>query len=73
MDHLSRIQKGNICIHNFLAIYLRLNEGFTVFLERKVLGRLYGEDIRHFEAEMGWNVGLIYKLSCLLFFYYYFF
>eukprot|EP00095_Tigriopus_kingsejongensis_P012310 snap_masked-scaffold284_size223161-processed-gene-1.4 protein:Tk12310 transcript:snap_masked-scaffold284_size223161-processed-gene-1.4-mRNA-1 annotation:"leukotriene a-4 hydrolase" len=32
-----------------------LNEGFTVFAERKILGRLFGEPRRHFEAIGGWK------------------
>ncbi|KAK2708397.1 leukotriene A-4 hydrolase-like [Artemia franciscana] len=32
-----------------------LNEGFTVFLERKINGRLYGEQSRQFAAIGGWN------------------
>lgn len=31
-----------------------LNEGFTVFLERKILGRLYGEQRYQFQAAQGW-------------------
>ncbi|PRW45014.1 leukotriene A-4 hydrolase isoform X1 isoform B [Chlorella sorokiniana] len=31
-----------------------LNEGFTVFLERKILGRLYGEQMYSFQASLGW-------------------
>ena len=27
-----------------------LNEGFTVFVERKIMGRLHGEPARHFSA-----------------------
>ena len=34
----------------------RLNEGFTVFLERKIHGRMYGELERQFESECGWEV-----------------
>jgi len=30
-----------------------LNEGFTVFLERKILGRLFGEPTRHFHFLLG--------------------
>ncbi|XP_058804623.1 leukotriene A-4 hydrolase [Phymastichus coffea] len=30
-----------------------LNEGFTVFVERKISGRMYGEKVRHFNALMG--------------------
>lgn len=32
-----------------------LNEGFTVFTERKIAGRLYGEATRHFQAIGGWK------------------
>ena len=32
-----------------------LNEGFTVFTERKIAGRLEGEPLRHFEAIGGWK------------------
>ncbi|TKR80496.1 hypothetical protein L596_014563 [Steinernema carpocapsae] len=32
-----------------------LNEGFTVFLERKIMGRLYGEKVRQFQAVCGWE------------------
>ncbi|KAI8894300.1 peptidase family M1-domain-containing protein, partial [Globomyces pollinis-pini] len=30
-----------------------LNEGFTVFIERKILGRIYGEPFRNFHAILG--------------------
>ena len=32
-----------------------LNEGFTMFLERKILARLHGEPARHFSAAGGWK------------------
>jgi len=32
-----------------------LNEGFTVFTERKILGRMRGEQMRHFHAILGWR------------------
>ena len=32
-----------------------LNEGFCVFIERKILGRLYGEDVRQFKSILGWK------------------
>ena len=32
-----------------------LNEGFTVFTERKILGRMRGEATRHFAAILGWR------------------
>eukprot|EP01130_Rhizamoeba_saxonica_P016590 TRINITY_DN7698_c0_g1_i1.p1 TRINITY_DN7698_c0_g1~~TRINITY_DN7698_c0_g1_i1.p1 ORF type:complete len:609 (+),score=146.13 TRINITY_DN7698_c0_g1_i1:517-2343(+) len=30
-----------------------LNEGFTVFVERKIIGKVYGEDNRHLHAALG--------------------
>jgi len=30
-----------------------LNEGFTVFIERKIIGRIFGEETRHFESILG--------------------
>ncbi|RKP36275.1 peptidase family M1-domain-containing protein [Dimargaris cristalligena] len=32
-----------------------LNEGWTVFVERKILGRLHGEATRQFSAILGWK------------------
>ncbi|KAL6076840.1 Leucyl aminopeptidase yscIV [Balamuthia mandrillaris] len=32
-----------------------LNEGFTVFVERKIIGRMFGEKQRHFSAIIGWK------------------
>ena len=32
-----------------------LNEGFDVFLHRKIIGRLNGELSRHFEHELKWT------------------
>jgi len=32
-----------------------LNEGFTVFIERKIYGRIYNEQMRHFKAIIGWK------------------
>jgi leukotriene-A4 hydrolase len=32
-----------------------LNEGFTVFCERKIMGRIYGESVRQFENICGWE------------------
>ncbi|KAI6179628.1 Leuk-A4-hydro-C domain-containing protein [Aphelenchoides besseyi] len=36
-----------------------LNEGFTVFVERKILGRLYGEKERDFASITGWEDRLL--------------
>lgn len=32
-----------------------LNEGWTVYLERRITGAIYGEATRHFSALIGWN------------------
>lgn len=32
-----------------------LNEGFTVFTERKIVGAMHGEAARHFSAILGWK------------------
>jgi leukotriene-A4 hydrolase len=32
-----------------------LNEGFCVFIERKIAGRVHGEDARQFNAILGWK------------------
>ena len=32
-----------------------LNEGFTVFTERKIVGRMHGEPARHFSAILRWK------------------
>lgn len=47
-----------------------LNEGFTVFTERKIGGRLYGEATRHFDAIGGWKE-LEYSVSCQILFHQY--
>uniref|UniRef100_A0AC35U662 Leuk-A4-hydro_C domain-containing protein n=1 Tax=Rhabditophanes sp. KR3021 TaxID=114890 RepID=A0AC35U662_9BILA len=36
-----------------------LNEGFTVFCERKIIGRISGEEMRQFEALSGWESRLV--------------
>ena len=33
-----------------------ISEGFTVFVDRKIQGRLYGEPTRHFAAMLGWRI-----------------
>ena len=45
-----------------------LNEGFTVFTERKIVGRLAGESARHFAAIGGWKE-LKYGVTILFLFY----
>jgi len=44
---------GNL-VTNFNFEHFWLNEGFTVFVERKILGRLKGEPYRHFSAILRW-------------------
>ena len=43
----------------------RLNEGHTVFIERKIAGRMKGEQFRHFEVIGGW-ADLVYQVSMSL-------
>lgn len=42
------------------VIFFRLNEGFTTFLERKIIGKLEGEKQRQFQAQCGWEVNYFY-------------
>uniref|UniRef100_A0A914WEU3 Peptidase M1 leukotriene A4 hydrolase/aminopeptidase C-terminal domain-containing protein n=1 Tax=Plectus sambesii TaxID=2011161 RepID=A0A914WEU3_9BILA len=39
--------------------HMWLNEGFTVFVERKIVGRLHGEEMRQFDAQCGWEDRLL--------------
>lgn len=43
------------CLFKIKVNYFRLNEGFTVFVERKILGRLYGKVARDFDCITGWE------------------
>ena len=45
---------GNL-VTNANMEHFWLNEGFTVFTERKILGRMHGEPSRHFSAILGWR------------------
>ncbi|KAI9486963.1 MAG: peptidase family M1-domain-containing protein [Benjaminiella poitrasii] len=49
---ISHSWMGNLVTTNSWKHYW-LNEGWTVFIERKILGRLYGEATRQFEALSG--------------------
>ncbi|CAO3688041.1 unnamed protein product [Rhizopus stolonifer] len=49
---ISHSWMGNLVTNNSWRNYW-LNEGWTVFIERKILGRLYGEATRQFEALSG--------------------
>jgi hypothetical protein len=52
-DHLKTLTSATF----FQSFSFWLNEGFTVFTERKIVGRLSkeGEAERHFEAIGGWK------------------
>ena len=45
---------GNL-VTNSTFEHFWLNEGFTVFTERKIKGRIYGEPARHFTANLRWK------------------
>jgi len=45
---------GNL-VTNFNFEHFWLNEGFTVFTERKIVGRMHGEPARHFSAILRWK------------------
>ncbi|EFP10186.1 hypothetical protein CRE_24300 [Caenorhabditis remanei] len=49
---------GNL-VTNFSWEHFWLNEGFTVFIERKIHGRMYGELERQFESESGYDESLV--------------
>lgn len=39
----------------FLSLLVRLSEGWTVFLERKITGRMHGNEFAEFSAILGWK------------------
>ena len=41
--------------HSTLNYVYRLNEGHTVFVERKIKGRMFGEPVRQMSAAEGWT------------------
>jgi len=45
---------GNLVTNNTFE-HFWLNEGFTVFTERKIKGRMQGEAVRHFTALLRWK------------------
>ena len=45
---------GNL-VTNVNFEHFWLNEGFTVFTERKIVGRMHGEPARHFSAILRWK------------------
>lgn len=55
---ISHSWTGNL-VTNFSWEHFWLNEGFTVFLERKINGKMYGELERQFESECGFEESLV--------------
>lgn len=51
---LAHSWSGNL-VTNCSFEHFWLNEGWTVYLERRIQGNLHGEDFRHFSAIIGWN------------------
>ncbi|KAK6107032.1 Aminopeptidase ltah-1.1 [Brugia pahangi] len=51
---ISHSWTGNL-VSNANWEHFWLNEGFTTFLERKIIGKLKGEKERQFEAQCGWE------------------
>ncbi|SCU90989.1 LAMI_0E04324g1_1 [Lachancea mirantina] len=51
---LAHSWSGNL-VTNCSWDHFWLNEGWTVYLERRILGALHGEPARHFSALIGWN------------------
>lgn len=50
---LAHSWSGNL-VTNCSWEHFWLNEGWTVYLERRIIGKLYGEPSRHFNAIIGW-------------------
>uniref|UniRef100_A0A158Q6S5 Leuk-A4-hydro_C domain-containing protein n=1 Tax=Elaeophora elaphi TaxID=1147741 RepID=A0A158Q6S5_9BILA len=55
---ISHSWTGNL-VSNTNWEHFWLNEGFTTFLERKIIGKLEGEKQRQFEAQCGWEGRLV--------------
>merc|ERR550519_2614745 len=53
-DEIAHSWTGNL-VTNCNFEHFWLNEGFTVFTERKIVGRLHGEPARHFSAILRWR------------------
>lgn len=51
---LAHSWSGNL-VTNCLWEHFWLNEGWTVYLERRIQGAIHGESTRHFSAIIGWN------------------
>lgn len=51
---LSHSWSGNL-VTNCSFEHFWLNEGWTVYLERRIVGKIHGEKFRDFSAIIGWN------------------
>lgn len=51
---LAHSWSGNL-VTNCSFEHFWLNEGWTVYLERRIQGKIHGESFRHFSAIIGWN------------------
>lgn len=51
---LAHSWSGNL-VTNCSWNHFWLNEGWTVYIERRIVGALHGEETRHFSALIGWN------------------
>ena len=51
---LAHSWSGNL-VTNCSFEHFWLNEGWTVYLERRIQGAIHGESFRHFSAIIGWN------------------
>lgn len=51
---LAHSWSGNL-VTNCSWNHFWLNEGWTVYLERRIVGKIHGEPTRHFSAIIGWN------------------
>jgi leukotriene-A4 hydrolase len=51
---ISHSWTGNL-VTNKTWEHFWLNEGMTVYTERKIYGKLYGEKMRHFKSMIGWK------------------
>uniref|UniRef100_A0A8C6R5S7 Leukotriene A4 hydrolase n=1 Tax=Nannospalax galili TaxID=1026970 RepID=A0A8C6R5S7_NANGA len=71
---ISHSWTGNL-VTNKTWDHFWLNEGHTVYLERHICGRLFGEKFRHFHALGGWGElqNTVNKLRFFFFFFFFFF
>ena len=56
---ISHSWTGNL-VTNKTWEHFWLNEGFTVFTERKIYGRIYNEQMRHFKVKNKYGVDLVF-------------